>query len=321
MNDAHARLLELSRWLCGELAPAAWSSERRAALQLEAERHGVIGLLEPKAPAALALRARSLRALRFTLRCVAALEAERIEVVVLKGAACASLWPDPTVRPQGDVDLLVAPHALERAAKALLDAGVARARVVEGRHLHNATLTPAPGGLNIELHHGLTSHHELTVDVEHLLARRRRVVTGQGPLPALALEDDAVYLALHAATHAMMRLAWVVDLQGLHLSGVDWVEAARRARAWNAAAAVELAWRDARELLAVSIPEAAFEALGVGRARAQLTHALLELARGTGAESSTSARLLRLAMVPTVDLPKVVLRKLRANREEAQGHG
>lgn len=311
---------ELAQWLCGELAPEAWSPERRAALTLAAERHGVNGLLAPASPAALALRARGIQALRFTRACVTALEAEKIPCVVLKGAATATRWSDPSVRPQTDVDLLVAPEHLRAAGDLLLAKDVVGPRVIDGEHLHNATFAPkGPGAFALELHHGLSSHHHLALDVHELLARRVSLATAQGAVPALAPEDDAVYLALHAATHALTRLAWLVDLQGLHRAGVDWLSAAARAHAWNASGAVELAWQQTRELLAVPIPEVAMRMLRVPAPKRWLAHRLLALSR-SGRQAQTAERLLRLALVPLADVPQVVVQKLKANAEEAKGH-
>ena len=49
-----------------------------------------------------------------------------IPVVVLKGAAAAANYPNPTLRCMGDIDLIVAPGDFDRALNLLLDAGFVR---------------------------------------------------------------------------------------------------------------------------------------------------------------------------------------------------
>lgn len=293
---------------------------RKDALGLEgaAERHGVFGLIYGDLPAARALQARSLRALKFTRKAVAAVEAAGIECVVLKGAAAAVRWKEPSARQQSDLDLLVAPRDLKGASQALIAAGVASHEFMSGEHVHNASLKAKENiGLTIELHHALNSNHEITVDVAALLARRILVTTAQGPIPALAMEDDAAYLAMHAATHALGRLAWLVDLEGLHRAGVDWVEAAHRARAWNVALAVEIAWRQARQLLAVPIPEGAFDALGTTAAQRAAVAALYRATWGTAGEPHKwFERAFRLALVPPGSWPALAIHKYRARDEQ-----
>ena len=173
-------------------------------------------------------------------------------------------------------------------------------------------------GMLIELHHALSSSHELTVDVAQLLERRIEVATPQGPLPALALEDDAAYLAMHAATHAIERLAWLVDLQGIGAAGVDWVKAARRADAWKVSLPVELAWREARDLLAVPIPEAAFEALDTGSAQRRVAQAMYRATLATSGQAHRwIARAFRISLVPPRAWPQRAVHMF-ANRRETQ---
>lgn len=301
--------------------------ERKDLLQL-AEAHGVAGWLpgavELLGPRLLALEAKGLRALKFTRRVVLAIEAANIPVVVLKGQAIAARWALPASRQQSDVDVLVAPNDLRRAGDALLDAKLASKRFLDGEHMHNASFEPAErGGMLIELHRALTSHHDLSVDVEALLARRQTVATAQGPLPVLEPEDEVIYLALHAATHALERLAWLCDLAAHHRAGVDWVEAGTRARGWKAPYAIRLAWRAARELLCVPIPEAAFDALGTQAVQAAATDALLSAIRRTDGASGlhrVASIALRVALVPPAELPKALLLKVRSRIEEERAY-
>lgn len=300
-----------------DLSPA-----KHAEARLAAERHGVLGLLPGKTlhwlAAARVLATRSLRALRFTRRAVEAVESAGIVCVVLKGVAAGARWAEPSARQQSDLDLLVARGDLPAASKALIDAGLAQPAFLPGEHVHNASLKPKErSGLLIELHHSLNSNHELKADVSELLARRVQLQTPQGTVPAFALEDDAAYLAMHAATHVMARLAWLVDLQAVGQAGVDWVEAARRARLWNMALPVECAWRQARELLGVPIPERAFSELGTSRAQRTAVFALYAASWSTAGVSRTWVeRVFRLALVPPGNWLQLARHRYLAIREQ-----
>ena len=302
--------------LTGELRLDAIDDATLAKIAQSAGRHGVLGLLAHPSfeSGQLAARARHLRAKRFTLRATAALEAANVAHVVLKGVAAGARWADPTVRLQSDLDVLVTPGDLQHAGEVLQRAGVAGRKFMDGEHMHNAAFEPADkGGLLLELHHDLSSHHAYVADVPLLLSRRARA----GDVWALQPEDDAVYLALHACTHALQRLAWLVDLEGLHRAKVDWVEAARRARASNIAMPVALAWHVTRELLCVPIPETAFAELGVSRSLRAIARGLLVASESsTGEVHQFFERLFRVALVSPFDVPGVLVRKIKAKREE-----
>jgi hypothetical protein len=186
--------------------------------------------------------------------------------------------------------------------------------------MHNDAYLPAsPTGLQIEVHHYFNNHHDTReVDVGQLLQRRVRVKTAHGELPALAPEDDAVYLALHATTHALVRLAWLYDLSVLN---PDWLEAARRARAWKIDLAVAPAWERARDLLAVPIPEEALQLVRPSPLHHAGAQALLKLADSSQGELHRFAeRSFRMSVVPVMSIPRVLLQKLRGRREEAAGY-
>lgn len=309
----------LAAALTGAIATDALEGPDANSLFIAAQAHGVLGLFPLRHPqfqtAVLGARANGLRALRLTRRVTGAIEAAGIPVVVLKGAAAASGWADPTLRQQSDVDVLVAPAHKDAAARALLDAGVCSKRFLDSVEMHNDSLLPADkGGLLVELHHDLSNHHDTRVAVEELLARRRRVATPQGDLPALDRDDDAVYLALHATTHALQRLAWLVDLAGL---GPSWETAATRARAWGLGLAVAPAWTRARDVLGVGISQRAMGLLGLPRAQLLVASTVLRATDATGGDVHRFfERLFRLSVVPVRALPRVVRRKLAARREE-----
>lgn len=338
-------LNRLRRWLGSDEAAAGWElrlrlaqvlTQERAApgvddplrepFRLAAEGHGVAGLLGHLGPdferSAMALKAKGIRALRFTMRVTQALDEAGVVHAVLKGAACGARWAEPSARQQSDVDVLLHRGDLKRASEAMVKSGLASHEFLAGDVMHNASLQPKePGGLLIELHHSLTSHHDVHFDVSEMIERRVQLTTPQGPVWGLAPEDDAVFLALHASTHALHRLAWLVDLWRLSLAGVDWIEAARRAREGNVAGAVELAWRETRALFGAPIGEAAFDELGVGAAQRLRYRTLYQLTHHTqGKPQQFFERSFRMALVPLWDMPGVLRHKLRANAEEAAAY-
>ncbi len=321
--NGRAALRLLIDAVTGKLATDTLAPETTQALFEAAERNGVLGLFPLRHPgyraAVVAAQARGMRALRFTHRVVAAIEAAGIPVVVLKGAAAASRWREPALRQQSDVDVLVEPRHKDGAAQALVDAGVCSRRFLDSHEMHNDSLLPAePSGMLVELHHYFNHHHDTRVEVAELLARRQTVPTPQGDLPALNREDDAVYLALHAATHSLQRLAWLVDLVGLE---PNWQVAAERARAWGVALAVAPAWRRARTALGVPIPQRAMEIVEAGSIHARLAQVVLEFAEATGGDTQRFfARAFRLSIVPIRSLPLVFRRKFTAGREQRDAY-
>ncbi len=316
----------LAQALTGERPEAPAEAAERTAFLAAADANGVVGLLAHLGPdferVAQAHRAKSIRALRFTVRASRVLEEARIAHAVLKGATSAARWSEPSARQQSDLDVLVHRDDLRKASRAMVDSGLASHEFLAGEEMHNAALQPKEAsGLLIEIHHALNSSHEVKIDIAALLSRRIRVQTAQGPIWGLSLEDDAVFLALHASTHALHRLAWLVDLWRLGPAGVDWVEAARRARRGNVAIPVELAWRQTRELLAAPIPEAAFETLGVGLSQRLRYESLFRLTHATrGRAQQFFERSFRMALVPLWNVPGVLAHKLRAREEEAEAY-
>lgn len=104
-----------------------------------------------------------------------------IEVLLLKGVALAHLiYPDPSLRPMGDIDLLVSVADTASAQQALRDIGYAAAEYQQGylsshHHLPTATRTDAGMSIQVEVHHNALSGdvraslawHDLSKPVQH----------------------------------------------------------------------------------------------------------------------------------------------------------
>ena len=194
--------------------------------------------------------------------------------VVLKGAALAAAYPDPSLRPMSDVDLLVAEAQVDPADAALCRLGYAREGLYYSdefnrqRGYHYRYGDPLGHRLSVELHWDLASRLERRNRLSAAMLLRRSAPDGLGALPGrptvaahvLAPPARVVYLATHAATegHALSRLIWLSDLAVTcaDLTPAEWralVALAGRARA-RAATSTVLAL--ARHLIGATVPEA-----------------------------------------------------------------
>jgi hypothetical protein len=160
-------------------------------------------------PAALDLRqAYRLQALQARLherrlvQALGILRAAGIEPLLAKGWAAARLYPEPGLRPYGDVDLWVAPYQRARAAAALSGPDGQRCRV----DLHAET--PLPDRRYEELHE-----------------RSRLEPLGGIEVRILGPEDHLALLCVHMLGHGAWRPVWLCDIAAAVESlpsGFDW---------------------------------------------------------------------------------------------------
>jgi hypothetical protein len=181
-----------------------------------------------------------------------------IPVVALKGPLLGErLYPDPRARPSTDLDLLVAPAELDRAAAALATAGwrapTTRAEAWYRRHHHHLHLERA-GAPVVELHFRAATAFGADLDAAPLLARARPHDSGA---LVLAPEDEWLYLAVHAANHRFERLGWLYDLKLLARTRPTWDVVLARAAEAGVSRAVAFALALVRERLHADVPAAA----------------------------------------------------------------
>ena len=245
----------------------------------------------------------NLRLKSLLLRSVDALAEAGVEApVVLKGYVLAArLYPDPLLRPSTDVDLLVREGELDSAHTAL--EGLGLRRVMDSgygdylSHHHHYSYVGDAG--TVELHfrpafglgRALSSHAWLERAVPFALDGARLV-------RHLAPEDELVYLCVHAAQHAFLRLGWLYDLKLLvsRKPGLDWDGVASRAREAGMGVAVRTALEVARARLDAPVPEEVLAALPGGRLRALVARRIFhgdELVTPRWAEQKVPAFLLR----------------------------
>jgi len=195
------------------------------------------------------------------------------DILVLKGPPLARrLYPDPALRPIGDIDLLARAGELQRATTALAALGY-RPVPGQGHPTDYLALTcwtvvyqrdDAP---LVEVHWRLmpTPGYQHAFRSEDLWRRSLRLSSGPESACRLNPEDELRYLCVHyAAQHRQTRLVWLVDLARF-ISALpdrwDWPSWLRTTSALGAATPVLASLRDCQAILGVELPDGARAAL------------------------------------------------------------
>jgi hypothetical protein len=191
------------------------------------------------------------------------LRSAHVPVMPLKGLALReTIYPDPALRPSGDIDLLVRAEDVQKAESALQALGYLPDETYHPRawyrpaNSHHLVPYRLPGReVQVEIHWNLAPPEaHLLVDIEGIWAR---AVAGQlagHPVWLLAPEDLLLYLALHASllSRFLTRLHHLVDVVETtrhYAPQLDWGRLAERARQWDAQRYLYLILRVADELL------------------------------------------------------------------------
>jgi hypothetical protein len=254
LPDDLTAVREIGRRLGGDGGSETW-----AALVDEAACHGVLGVIAPHL-ADFDLPSSVRRSIEQRTgvgrlwhqhlvgaleHAVSALETAGIRVCVLKGPPLAErLYADPAVRPSMDIDLLIEPADVDRAADALGEAGYEgdseASRSYLLRHAHHLHFSK-PNLPPVELHFHAYAGFGVVVPASALMDRSTAYLTTEAigvlvPRP----EDEFVYLAIHAAGHSFIRLLWLYDLKLLvrRQPALDWERVAERAASIGVATAV-----------------------------------------------------------------------------------
>lgn len=186
-------------------------------------------------------RARSLTGLRLAIlyRAVGATLSGLVEAgldpIVLKGAALGQLvYPDPTMRTFGDLDLLLRERDVLAAHRALLAQGfeadqdptdlpprlVPQISVYELKYWHRARQLLVEIHVDDPFSSGLAAR-----DLDGYWLRAVPIDVGGVRVKALSLDDQVLQLCTHAHYHSYMRLNWLSDLAFIirdHGSSLDW---------------------------------------------------------------------------------------------------
>lgn len=181
-----------------------------------------------------------------------------VPAVALKGPLLAArYYARPSARGTTDIDLLVAEEDLDRAAAALATIDY---RIVESPkeiawalRAHHHLYLVRPRSPDLELHFHAYRGFGITLPTDALTERSVAVPTLQS-IRVPAVEDELVYLAVHAAAHRFGRLGWLHDLRLVveQMSPAAIETAAARARAWGVSRALSLAGELLVDVLGVS---------------------------------------------------------------------
>lgn len=218
-----------------------------------------------------------------------ALDAAGVPTIVLKGAALVeSAYGDFGARTMDDLDLLVRPADLDRAAAALERIGFAPDEWFRGAEWYRASLhhlVPYErAGVTVEVHHRLLPPTmPQTVEPDALWARSAPATFAGVAARRLSPADELVHLAQHLAlSHkfigGLSRLRDVAALARASRDRLDWdavVAASRGVERWTF-----VALRLAQRVAAAAIPAAALDRLRhegrVGRLEGALALAVAE---------------------------------------------
>jgi len=214
-------------------------------------------------------RLRNLRLYAHLFAVLEGLAAQAIDVVVLKGAFLAqAVYEDAALRPMSDVDLLVRPQDLERAARAMRALGWLQSPPVpEGGH---QLPTFELAGVQVDLHWSIEDDAApFRVDGGGLWQRAVPARLSQASALALSAEDLLLHLCLHTAYNhgwlqfdgGLRQMADIAVVVRHHEATFDWPAFTARALAWRAGRCVWLALATARDLLRVGIPDSALSGL------------------------------------------------------------
>ncbi len=211
-------------------------------------------------------------------RLLAQFEREQIPAVLLKGCALAvMLYGDPSLRPFGDLDLLIPHEAIVR-ARAVLEAqgyfsapemgsGYQQSFASEGDFARRGR---QPAQVDLHWHLLEIGYYRARIPIEWFWARTVELrVEGQRAL-ALAPEAELLYLAAHFVLHHHAeRLIWSYDL-ALLLSRdreqMDWTEVVNAAAEFGLVQPLQTALAHVAECWGVTPPAPASARLSQVRA-------------------------------------------------------
>lgn len=269
---------------------------------------------------------------------LAAFAAQKIEVIVLKGALLApTIYPEPGLRPMNDIDLLFRPADLAQVGPVLEHLGYHGKHKPAGhgpgvtKHLstyrraggEGATPNPylsAGGERTVEPHRSLEeSWFGLSVDITPGVWERTIPLNMHGqPAYRLSTNDLLLHLAVHAAFHVIMGAAVFVQLYDIKQVAatwgdeIDWPQLLKLAGTAQAQPFLYAGLYWARQFYCAPIPPDALIALG-----RECPPALAAYIQSLAAPDIFA----RTQQPPLVTLPQRLRRGLADRRETARWAG
>jgi hypothetical protein len=140
----------------------------------------------------------------------------------VKGQTLGALaWGDPLIKQQLDIDLLVPPAAIGKAARLLDGLGYVQqvpdpsVDPVDWHRAHKESQWRSDDGILLDLHSRLGDHPALLPTAVATVTPQMVEVPGGITLPTLPDKFLLPYLAVHGASSAWFRLKWLADFAAL----------------------------------------------------------------------------------------------------------
>lgn len=202
-----------------------------------------------------------------TIRLDRALTMGGVRPLMFKGASLAMLaYGTLAAKEAIDIDLLVAPDALEDAAAALAAAGYVRSRPSPDLDqaqfrawlatAKESAWVNAGRGIMVELHARLVQTPALLPRIGAHSPRQRVALAAGAEVETLTTPDLYAYLTAHGAWHGWARLKWLADIAALAGSAPEGVEALHdRAEALGVGRCSAQALLLAQRLLDLPLPD------------------------------------------------------------------
>lgn len=316
-------------------------------LLLLAEEHGVLGHLayhlrelDPNfVPADVKRmllerhRAQVFSTLKLTaelFRLLGCFAAKEIPALVVKGPVLAmQAYGDPAMRYFGDLDLLVRHRDIRRATEAMIASGfeatVPLSAIDAGKIPGQYLFTKPGANLLVELHNDFTLRYfPRRLPIDRLFDRQIQVQLDGHEAPALAVEDELVYICVHGATHFWQRLSWIADVAGLvaRKKSMDWRHVSRFAQELGAERMLNLGLCLAVDLLHAPLPDQVFADVKRDKGAAQMAQDVCSwLVLGDPLPTIRQRVSFRLRMPGGKVGPVYLLRLLFSPTEEDWQHG
>ena len=224
---------------------------------------------------ALAWAARSLQLERELTAVLSEFEAAGIEALVLKGPALArSIYPQASLRPYADLDLLVHEEDWVATHRAMLALGFVPTeplmapppKVWARKAYYHMQYDRGAVGARVEVHYDLWWYGLRLRDGEAVWRRAVPVVIQGHQAMMVSPEDQIVHLAVHAHHHAYSHLIWLTDLAlWLRRDGIDWERVVSTARSEGVSLLVYYSLLYVQRLLGVLAPFAVMNRLRPAR--------------------------------------------------------
>jgi Uncharacterised nucleotidyltransferase len=203
------------------------------------------------------------------LRLLQLFATEDIPALVVKGPALGmQAYGDPAMRSYGDLDLLVRQRDIRRATESLQAAGYQAAvplSAIDSGKIPGQYLFSKPAAkLLIELHNDFTlRYYPRRLPLEKFFARQILVRLDTHEIPALAVEDELVFICIHGAKHLWERLIWIADVAALitRQSGINWQATTEIAKDVGAERMLHTGLYLASDLLHARLPDSVLAAV------------------------------------------------------------